>query len=289
MQRAAAGSTVQEALQGARRRLARAPFGPPTREAALLLAHALDVEEVTVLSHGERRLAAERLDLFNRLLERRLAGEPIAYLTGRREFFGYNFVVDERVLIPRPETEHLIEAVLQLDLPARARVLDVGTGSGCVGLTLALQRNEWRVTATDRSVGALTVAAVNRRRLGVSHRVELAAADLTDGLALQCFDLVVANPPYVAPAYRAELSPEILHFEPDLALFAAGDGTAVARRLLGRLQALPVGTFVALEVGIEQATRVADEASGCGFRILEIRPDYAGVPRVVVLEKRAEA
>lgn len=286
MRTPATGPRIDAALNGARRRLAAAPFLPSTREASLLLAHVLGVSEVAVLAHGERPLDARQLAAFDDLLERRLAGEPYAYLTGRREFFGLDFLVDARVLVPRPESEHLIEAVLDLDLPEQARVLDVGTGSGCLGLTLAHQRSGWRVTATDRSTGALAVASANRRRLGLVDRVELVAADLTGPLELDRFDLVVSNPPYIATADSATLSPEVSRFEPGLALFAPGDGTSIARRLLGRLQALPGGAFVALEIGFGQADPVERAAAGLGFRTVEIRPDYAGIPRIVVLERR---
>jgi release factor glutamine methyltransferase len=177
--------------------------------------------------------------------------------------------------------------VLDLDLGEATRVLDVGTGSGCLALTLASERRGWRVTASDRSPAALAVAATNRRRLGLDGRVGLVAADLTEGFDLRRFDLVVANPPYVAPASRDTLSAEILDFEPHQALFARGDGTSVARRLLERLQALPPGAHAALEIGAGQSERIAGAAATLGFRVLEIRPDYASIPRVIVVRRPA--
>ena len=278
--------SIGVALGSARRRLAATSDGPALREAALLLAHVLTVDEVTVLAHTERPLAPGEVEAFDHLLERRLSGEPFAYLTGAREFYGRRFQVDRRVLIPRPETEHLVEAVLERDLPDGARMLDIGTGSGCLALTLALERPAWGVTATDRSVAALAVAASNRRLLGAEGRVRLVAADLAGALRLGRFDLVVANPPYIAPHERAGLQREIRLFEPDLALYAPTDapgdpappvraetlgGTSVTRRLLRQLAGLSAGAVVALEVGRGQAEEISLAAVELGFRVLDVR------------------
>lgn len=282
----AAERSIQEVLRDARTRLAAAPFRPSTREASLLLAHVLGVEEVAILAHGERSLPRGQAVAFQDLLERRLQGEPVAYLTGRREFYGRTFLVDRRVLIPRPETEHLIEVALELDLAPEARALDVGTGSGCLALTLALERPTLRVTATDSSLAALALAAANRHRLGARDVVALMATDLAAGIDLAQFDLVVSNPPYIAPADTEFLSPEILRFEPDLALFAPGDGTSVARRLLSQLRSLRPGSRIVLEIGAGQAEPVTQIAADAGFVVVTVRSDYSGTPRVVLLERR---
>ena len=154
-------STVQGLLVEARRRLAAAPFAPPAREAGLLLAHALGVSEAQVLARHDEDVPAAAADRFLALLERRLAGEPFAYLTGEREFYGRGFRVDRRVLIPRPETEHLVEAALALPLPPGPRILDLGTGSGCLAVTLAAELPAATVVATDLSLAALAVARAN--------------------------------------------------------------------------------------------------------------------------------
>ncbi len=242
------------------------------------------------------------------LLERRLTGEPVAYLLGEREFFGRTFRVDPRVLVPRPETEHLIEAVLALDLPRRARVLDVGTGSGAIAATLALERPAWRLTGVDVSPAALAVARANALRLGLAGdgsigsrasgpRFRLAAADLVAGLDLSRVDLLVSNPPYVAWEDAAGLSVEVRGFEPGLALFADPAGAAggevpgagVAARLLQQLQAesrpLPPHARVVLELGSGQLEGLLEIAEDAGWRPERVVPDYAGIPRVVVLRR----
>ncbi len=153
----------------------------------------------------------------------------MAYLTGEREFFGRSFRVDHRVLIPRPETEHLIEIALALPLPERARVLDVGTGSGAIATTLAVERPGWRLVATDLSLGALAVARGNAARQGVGARVLAVGADLLAGLELGDFDLVVSNPPYIDPQDLADLPRDVRDWEPRLALVSPGGGTARRR------------------------------------------------------------
>jgi release factor glutamine methyltransferase len=232
-----------------------------------------------VLSPAER-------SAFEALITRRLDGEPVAYLTGRREFWGRWFAVDRRALIPRPETEHLVELALSLELPPSPRILDIGTGTGCIALTLALERSDAEVVATDRSLAALALAAENGRRLGATGRLRLLAADLGAGLDLASFDLVVSNPPYIDPADAASLSPEITRYEPASALFAAAGGTAVGERLLAELGALAAGGRVLLEIGAGQLDGVTAIASRRGFSIRRVVDDYAGIPRVVFLERR---
>ena len=280
--------SIAEAVRSARERLAAAPFSPSTREASLLLAHVLASDEATILAHNERRLSSDRLETFQALLERRLSGEPVAYLTGRKEFFGRSFLVDSRVLIPRPETEHVVETILELEAKRGTRLLDIGTGSGCIAITLALELPNARLTATDSSPGALAVATANRRRLDANGRVDLLAADLAAAIDLEPFDIVVSNPPYIAPRDAETLSPEIVRFEPHLALFARGDGTSVAGRLLAQLRRLRPGARAVLEIGVGQAGVLADLAGATGFKVVEVRDDYAGIPRVIVLRRERD-
>lgn len=291
---------VSALLAEAKAALAAAPFRPSPREAHLLLGHVLGLTEAKLLARAAEAVPPAAEDAFRALLARRLAGEPVAYLLGEREFFGRSFAVDARVLVPRPETEHLVETALALELPPRARVLDVGVGSGAIAVTLALERPEWRVTGADLSPGALAVARANARRHGVAGagRLALVAADLAAGLDLSRVDLLVSNPPYVAWEDAAGLSPEVRDFEPGLALFAppavpAGDpgggalpGAGVTARLLQQSRVLPPGAQVVLELGLGQLDGLLRLAAEEGWVPERVVPDYAGIHRVVVLERR---
>jgi release factor glutamine methyltransferase len=285
-----AGASVGELLREARRRLAATPFGAAPREAALLLGRLLGASEAEVLAHGERAVPPAVAARFAGLLARRLGGEPFAYLTGEREFYGRPFAVDPRVLIPRPETEHLVEAALSLagagELPAAPRVLDLGTGSGAIAVTLSLELPAARVVGTDLSLGALAVAAANVRRHGVGGRVGLAALDLGRGLALARFDLVVSNPPYLDRREAAGLSPEVCNFEPHLALFSAGTGTSTLGRIFRQAAAgLAPGARLAVEIGAGQLGELLGIAEAAGLRREATVEDYAGIPRVMVLSR----
>ncbi len=227
---------------------------------------------------------------FRGLLERRLAGEPTAYLFGEREFYGRSFRVDPRVLIPRPETEHLVEAALTFPLPERSWILDVGTGSGILAVTLALEIPGARAVATDVSPGALAVTSANARRLGVRDRVFPVGADLARGLNLARFDLVVSNPPYVDWTGAPSLSPEVYNFEPHVALFGPGSGDSLYARLFADVSEKPgglrSGVPLLVEIGYGQLDAVGRHAEASGLRVAGIRHDYAGIPRVVILERR---
>jgi release factor glutamine methyltransferase len=208
-------------------------------------------------------------------VRRRSVGrEPVAYITGTRGFRRLDLVVDARVLIPRPETETLVEAAL--DLPPGARVVDVGTGSGAIALALKDERPDLDVVATDASAAALDVARANGDRLGLD--VAFVEGDLLDGVE-GAVDAVVSNPPYVEDG--APLMPEIARHEPAAALYAGADGLAVIRRLASRAGASGA-RFLALEVGMGQAAEVADVVRGVGFAETEARRDLAGIERGVV-------
>lgn len=294
--------TIDEVLARARARLAAAPFGPSTREAALLLGHVLGLSEAQVLARGRQPAGETAKRLFLGLLERRLGGEPVAYLLGEREFYGRSFAVDRRVLVPRPETEHLVEAALAARLPPSPRILDLGTGSGCLAVTLALELPAARVVATDLSPGALAVAAANVRRWQVEERVALAAADLFSALDLAAFDLVVSNPPYVDRRDASSLSPEVVEFEPPLALFAAERGEAVLAEIFAGAAALSPGALVLVEIGhgqlpaLERRLRAAPTGAPAlplrapplplrapPLQLVDVWNDYSQIPRVMKL------
>jgi release factor glutamine methyltransferase len=276
-------------LAEARHRLAAAPFQPSTREAALLLGHVLGLSEAQVLARGEREVSPEHETRFRDLLARRLAGEPVAYLFGEREFYGRAFEVDPRVLIPRPETEHLIEEALawvgRKGLPKW--ILDVGTGSGILPVTLALEIPGTRAVATDLSPGALAVAAGNAQRHGVSDRVHLLGSDLAAALRLARFDLVVSNPPYIDPVEAPTLSPEVRDFEPHLALFSPGTGDSTLARLFAACAAeLRPGVPLLVEIGDGQLEAARGHAEATGLELVGVREDYAYIPRTLTLVRR---
>jgi release factor glutamine methyltransferase len=276
---------IRDLLTRAKAELRAAAHAPAPREAHLLMAHALGRSEAEVLARDDEEAPPEPAGRFDELLRRRLAGEPVAYLTGRREFFGRSFRVDSRVLIPRPESEHLIEAALELELPERSTILDLGTGSGCLAVTLALELPGARVVATDASPAALALARANARQLGTTERVACLAARWAEGVRLEGVDLVVSNPPYIGHAEAPGLSPEITRFEPHGALFAHADGLAAYRELYASLDGLRPGTPVLCEIGLGQETAVRELAAAAGFAHQRTRTDYAGIPRVVVVNR----
>lgn len=206
-------------------------------------------------------------------MERRYAGEPIQYIRGRAEFYGREFLVDRRVLIPRPETELLVEAAIER-LPNGARVVDVGTGSGCIAVSLALERPDLRVVAVDISIDALLLARTNARTLGA--RVDFVASDLLD--AVRGFDAIVSNPPYIAAADVETLETQVRDFEPRIALTPGPAGTEAIARILDAASGKPV----LMEIGFGQAELIRDVATSHGYRIDAILDDLAGIPRVVV-------
>jgi release factor glutamine methyltransferase len=262
-------TTVRDALDSAVIALTASGCETPRLDAEVLLAAAMGVDRAALIADPRRGVEPEP---FREYVRRRAAREPVAYILGRKGFRRLELEVDPRVLIPRPETEHVVEAALAL--PRGARVVDVGTGSGAIALALADERPDLRVVATDTSVGALAVARANAARLGL--RVEFLEGDLLEPVEGPV-DAVVSNPPYVR---RGEvLAPEIARYEPAEALYAGVDGLEVVRRLVSAVAA--VG-FVAFEVGAGQAREVAALLRAAGFEGVESVPDLAGVARVVV-------
>lgn len=279
--------SAQGLLEHARHLIAANP-NAETRDVRLLLGHVLGKSEAQVFALGPDALDRADADRFLELVARRAAGEPYAYLVGEREFHGRPFLVDPRVLIPRPETELLVEATLEGDLAEGALVIDVGVGSGCIALTLAAERPDLRVVGIDVSIDALAVASENRRRLGLEDRVRLVGGDLLTALG-RAADVVVSNPPYVERS--ADLAAEVRDHEPDRALFAdaCGDADALAayRRLLGSGEALKPGGRLIVEIGFGQAAAIR-KLAGAAFVHRATRSDLAGIERVLEWT-RAEA
>jgi release factor glutamine methyltransferase len=267
-----ARATIRDVLAAAAARLAAAGVDSPRLDAEVLLASVLDVDRGRLVIDGPAALDPGAAARFAPLLARREAREPVAYILGRRGFRRLELAVDRRVLIPRPETELLVE--VGLSLAPGARVLDVGTGSGAVALALKDERPDLRVSGADVSADAVAVARANATRLGLE--VTFVAADLMDGVSA---DAVLANLPYVAEG--AELAPEITLYEPAGALFAGGDGLDVIRRAVAAV-AGPTVSLLALEIGSEQADAVTELLWDAGFAEVAVRHDLAGLARVVV-------
>jgi release factor glutamine methyltransferase len=267
--------TIRAALLQGQRLLEEAGIDAPRLTAEVLLAHAVGCERAWLFAHSTDELVELWWIHCGRHLHQRLQGKPTQYITGLQEFYGREFRVAPDVLIPRPETEHVIEAALE---KWREPCVDIGAGSGAIAVTLALERSV-AVTATDLSLPALAVAAENARRLGA--RVDLVACDLAAPFGNASFGLVVSNPPYVALRDKATLPREVREHEPEIALYAGDDGLDVCRRLIPEAaRILKPGGWLILEIGATQAEPV--RALLHAWSDVEVRPDLAGLPRVVL-------
>ena len=273
----AIAASVGEALSSATEALAAAGVESPRLDAELLLAEATGRSRATLVAAPEAGVEASAARGFGGMVRRRLMREPVAQILGRKGFRRIELAVDSRVLVPRPETELLVEVALELE---PRTVLDIGTGSGAVALAVADELPASTVVAADTSLEALAVAKANRDRLGLGERVELVYGSLPEGRE---FDLVLANLPYVSEGEWALLAPEIKDFEPREALVSGPTGLEAIEGLLGELagaEALPAA--VALEVGQGQAATIAELVRRAGWETVEVRRDLAGIERVVV-------
>lgn len=256
----------------------------PRLDAELLLTNALGIDRVRLVIESERALNDTELGLYRSLIQRRRTGEPIAYILGRREFYGLSIAVDRRALVPRPDTETLVEVALERTRSRSmyGRALDLCTGTGCVAVAFARSRPTWRVLASDVSSDAAGLAWENARRHGVTFSLGVVEGDLFAPVAGQRFELVTANPPYIPSAELAELAPDIRDFEPRLALDGGPDGLDVVRAVIrGALSHLEREGVLAVEIGYGQAASVRALFEQAGFRDIDVRRDYGGVERVV--------
>lgn len=275
------GTSVRDALDGAITAIGAAGCDTPRLDGELLLAHVLGVSRERLLIDRELVVAGPAVRAFQDAVRRRsVLREPVAYIVGHRGFRHLDLAVDPRALIPRPETELLVE--VGLTLGPGARVLDVGTGSGAVALALAHERPDLQVSGSDISSDALDLARANGERLGL--HVRWLPADLLDGVPGE-FDAVLCNPPYVAESDRASLAPEVVRHEPPGALFAGADGLDVIRRLAGQVRERPRVHTIALEVGAGQAPAVGGLLREAGFGVVRAERDLAGIERVLVGER----
>jgi release factor glutamine methyltransferase len=267
-----ARTAVRDAIDSALIALTASGIDTPRLDAEVLLADAMGVDRAIVVADPGRGLEPTAARAFQDAVRRRVRREPVAYILGRRGFRHLELEVDARVLVPRPETEHLVEAALSL--PAGAHVVDVGTGSGAIALALKHERPDLRLTGTDVSTDALAVARANGERLGLE--VEWREGDLLAGVAAA--DAVVSNPPYVETGARVD--PEV-GYEPRVAVLAGSNGLAVYERLAPAVAAAGA-RFAAFEVGGGQAAAVGGLLRAVGFGTIEVLDDLAGIQRVVV-------
>ena len=272
---------LRELYLKGRKSFERSGFECPGIETRAILARSLDADPLELYAHPERRVGPERAEAFERLLRRRLAGEPLAYVTGEREFYSRSFAVTPDVLIPRPETETLAELAIetagQMENP---RILDLGTGSGCLAVTVFLETRGCRVFASDVSAAALSVARKNARAHGA--HIRFIRSDLLGSFAKSSFDIIISNPPYISEAEYAELPEEIRRYEPRTALLGGEDGLGYIRRIAAAAtEALREGGFLLLEIGAGQAQSVEDIVRENGFSDILFETDIGDIRRVV--------
>jgi len=270
---------VRTALLQGTKLLEDASVAAPRLTAEVLLAHAMRRERVYLFAHPEQELAEVEWLHYGRYLHERLKGKPTQYITRRQEFYGREFRVTPEVLIPRPETEHVVEVALKLR--SARRILDIGAGSGAIAVTLQLETRA-HVVATEISPAAASVAAENVRRLGA--RVEIVVCDLTTAIASRTIDLIVSNPPYVPLREREGLQREVRDHEPHTALFGGESGFDVYDRIVADApRVLCPGGWLVMELGFGTADHVADLLEG--WSDVQIHPDFAGIARVIAAKR----
>ena len=282
-------TSIGEAVAWGTGELVRSGVESAPLTAQLLLGHVLGRERVYILSHPEQPLDEACASSFVGLIRRRAAGEPHQYLVGAQEFYGRSFEVNPAVLIPRPETEILVERAVTLakEGGSAPRIVDVGTGSGCIAVTLACECPHARIVATDISAGALAVAARNARRHAVPSCVNFLAGNLLEPFAARpLFDLVLSNPPYVSIADAGTLSRTVVEHEPPTALFAGESGLEVIERLIPQArERLVPGGWLLMEIGMGQASAVCEIVFRQRFDLVDTLADLQGIARCLVARR----
>ncbi len=262
----------------------------PRLDAEVLLGHLLKKSRLQLYLHFEMPVFQEHLTPFRELIKKRIAHTPVSYLTNRKEFMSLDFYVDERVLIPRPETEQLVETILTAETENSQRLLEIGTGSGVIATSLAVQHSEWEIVATDISESALAVARKNAEIHACTAQIKFLSGDLFEPVAAICangdtqFDWIVCNPPYIKNTERDTLSPDVRDHEPEIALFAGDDGLDVIRRLIAEAPKYlaPTGKLI-LEIGATQANTIRTLLeAGSAYATYKLFEDYAGKERIVL-------
>jgi release factor glutamine methyltransferase len=278
-----AAATIASALRAAAAQLSAAAIDSARLDAEMLMAETLRIERSRLYLNSDGALDNAAVARFNALVARRAAGEPVSYIIGRREFWSLDFVVTPAVLTPRPETELLVETALKLIAAKPSpRILDLGTGSGAIAVSLAKEIPEAEIAATDISDDALEIARANARRHGVEKRISFVAGDLFAPVAGVKFDLIVSNPPYIRRGDIATLPRDVRGFEPLIALDGGADGLDFYRRIAREApNYLTGGGFLAVEIGADMGEEVARLFSDAGFDDVRIEKDLAGLERVV--------
>jgi release factor glutamine methyltransferase len=275
--------TLREALRQATERFEQHHVSSPRLNAEVLLSHCLSVDKTYLYTHDERELTESEIQRLEDAVYERISGVPVQYIVGRQEFYGRYFTVNKAVLIPRPETEFIVESVLELQPAPGSRIIDVGTGSGCIGVTLALELPQSILTITDVSFAALRVAQLNAINLGAS--VSIACMDLLDAAAGP-FDFVVSNPPYVSRKEASRLQVEVREHEPEVALYGDDDGLAAFRRLIPSAEELlRSGGYLIAEMGFSMEERVLG-LLGDAWEKLPTKADLQGIPRTIRARRR---
>jgi len=280
--------SIAEALQDASRILDDAGVPEARREAASLLSFVLRKNRTFLISHAEDPVDDDSLRQLREFVERRASGEPLQYITGVQDFYGREFRVTPDVLIPRPETELLVEAALEIAKSDEAYICDIGTGSGCIAITFLCEIPGARAVAVDKSPEALEIAKLNATKHSVADRLVFVVSDCFDSLGRgeYQFDLIVSNPPYVSESALAGLQREVRDHEPLLALSPGPDGLSVIRRLLTEAPAyLKPNGHMLMEIGFDQSDAVRSLIDKAVWSLLEIRPDLQCIPRIVLLNR----
>lgn len=279
-------NSIAEVLREASKILENAGVPESRREAGSLLSFVIGKDRTFLIAHAEDELNDAHVDQFREVVERRAAREPLQYITGTQDFFGREFRVTRDVLIPRPETELLVEAALEVNKTVNL-ICDVGTGSGCIALTLLCELEHARAVALDKSPAALEIAKFNAQKLAVADRAEFVVSDCFDSLERHDFDLIVSNPPYVSAGVLNGLQREVRDHEPLIALSPGPDGLSIIRRLIQESPKFlkPHGHLI-MEIGFDQGEAVQNLIATNVWQLLEVRPDLQDIPRIVLLRKR---
>lgn len=274
---------VREALKHGVERLTASQVGSPRMNAEVLLMFTLSCDRAYLFAHPERELTTDEQLRYEQALAERAGGKPSQYITGHQEFWGMDFLVSPAVLVPRPETEHVIEVVLPLArVMQRPRMVDVGTGSGCIALALAEELPEAEIHATEISPAALEIARANAARLGMDHRVQFHEADLLAGLGRESMDFVVSNPPYVGESDFVER--QVFEHEPRNAVFAGKTGAEVIERLVPQARAvLKPGGWLIMEIGYSIHREVREQVRD--WSAVEVTNDLQGIARVIAARR----